>query len=85
MNKQTEEIKLAIDYLEEIHVGNMTPMAEINWNKAIQACKKALAEADKQEWQSLTGREIDDVFNLKHPTYKEFARAIEQALKEKNT
>ena len=38
-----EALKLALEALEEIHVGNMTPMAEINWNKAITAIKEALA------------------------------------------
>ena len=37
-----DTLKLALKLLEEIHVGNMTPMAEINWNKAITAIKEAL-------------------------------------------
>jgi hypothetical protein len=45
MNNQAQEaLKMAIEALEEIHVGNMTPMAEINWNKALQACKEALEQ-----------------------------------------
>ena len=34
----------ALEALEEIHFGNMTPMAEKNWNKAITALQEALAE-----------------------------------------
>ena len=36
-------------------------------------------------WQGLSDDEVQEVFNLGHKTFKEFARAIEQALKEKNT
>ena len=43
-NKQV--LKLALEALEEIHVGNMTPMAETNWIKAITAIKEALAEPE---------------------------------------
>ena len=39
-------LKLALEALEEIHVGNMTPMAETNWIKAITAIKEALTEPD---------------------------------------
>ena len=41
-------LKLALEALEEIHVGNMTPMAEINWNKAIAAIKEALAQLEQE-------------------------------------
>jgi hypothetical protein len=44
-----EALKMAIDALEEIHVGNMTPMAEINWNIAIQACKEALEQEERTQ------------------------------------
>ena len=44
MSKQQEALRLALDALEEIHPGNMTPMAEGNWNKAITAIKEALAQ-----------------------------------------
>ena len=42
MSKQTEALKLALEALEEIHPGNMTPMAEEAWNKAITAIREAL-------------------------------------------
>ena len=50
MSKQV--LKLALEALEEIHVGNMTPMAETNWIKAITAIKEALAEPEQEpvEW-----------------------------------
>jgi hypothetical protein len=38
-----EALKLALEALEGIHPGNMTPMAEEYWNKAITAIKQALA------------------------------------------
>jgi hypothetical protein len=36
--------EMALEALDGIHVGNMTPMAEENWNKAITALRKALAQ-----------------------------------------
>jgi hypothetical protein len=44
-----EVLKTALEALEEIHVGNMTPMAETNWNKAITSLRQAIQEAEKQE------------------------------------
>jgi hypothetical protein len=38
-----EVSKLALEALEGIHPGNMTPMAEEYWNKAITLIKQALA------------------------------------------
>jgi hypothetical protein len=49
MSKQTEALKLALEALEEIHPGNMTPMAEGNWSKAIIAIREALAEQPAQQ------------------------------------
>ena len=43
-NKTTEALKLAEKLLDEIHRGNMTPMAEESWNKALAAIREALAE-----------------------------------------
>ena len=39
-----EAIKMALEALGKIHVGNMTPMAEENWNKALTALRQALAQ-----------------------------------------
>ena len=39
-----EAMEKALESLEGIHPGNMTPMAEESWNKAIAALKKALGE-----------------------------------------
>ena len=44
-----ETMKLALEALEGIHPGNMTPMAEEYWNKAITAIKQALALDKKAE------------------------------------
>ena len=45
----TEAMKLALEALEGIHPGNMTPMAEEYWNKAITALREALAQAQPQQ------------------------------------
>jgi len=42
-------MKQALKALEQIHPGNMTPMAEEAWNKSITALRQAIAEAEKQE------------------------------------
>ena len=47
--KHIEVLKLALEALEEIHPGNMTPMAEGSWNKAITAIREALAEQPAQQ------------------------------------
>jgi hypothetical protein len=46
---QVEAMKQALEALEEIHHGNMTPMAETNWNKAITSLRQAIEQAEKQE------------------------------------
>ena len=43
-----EAMTLAIVALEGIHPGNMTPMAEEAWNKAITALREALADQPAQ-------------------------------------
>ena len=47
--KHIEVLKLALEALEEIHPGNMTPMAEGSWNKAITAIRAVLAEQPVQQ------------------------------------
>jgi hypothetical protein len=42
-----EAMKMALDALEEIHVGNMTPMAEENWNEALTTLRQALAQPNQ--------------------------------------
>jgi hypothetical protein len=44
-----EALRMALEALEGIHPGNMTPMAEEYWNKAITAIKQALAAPTVQE------------------------------------
>ena len=56
MTKQTqvrsteEAMKLALEALEEIHPGNMTPLAEEAWKKAITALREALTSVP--DWAS---------------------------------
>ena len=42
-----EAMELALETLEGIHVGNMTPMAEENWNKAIAILRQALEQPEQ--------------------------------------
>ena len=130
MNKQIEALKMAIegmakaekvfDDLGLLLIKFGVNPSDINFHKesflapVIQVCKKALAEAEKQEigeaeirqmlneiewchqelakkeWQSLSDDEILKLFKPKFECEIEdfelidFARAIEQALKEKN-
>ena len=37
-----EAMQMALEALEQIHFGNLTPMAEEAWNKAIAALRQAL-------------------------------------------
>lgn len=45
--------------------------------------QEALAEP-KHEWVGLSDEEVQTIFELGHHSYKEFAKAIEAALKELN-
>jgi hypothetical protein len=42
MKDDTALLRQALEALEEIHPGNMTPMAEQNWNVAIAALRHRL-------------------------------------------
>jgi hypothetical protein len=53
-----EELDLALEALEGIHPGNMTPMAEEYWNKAITAIKQARS-APVQEPVAWMGTDIE--------------------------
>ena len=48
MNTLREAAQQALDALEPIRPGNMTPMAEQNWNKAIEALRAALAQPEPE-------------------------------------
>ena len=43
-----ELMQQALDALVEIHPGNMTPMAEESWNKAIEALRARLAQPEPE-------------------------------------
>ena len=43
-----EALKMALSTLEEIHPGNMTPMAEKAWITAIEALREAMSQKDEQ-------------------------------------
>jgi hypothetical protein len=81
-----EAMKLALEALEGIHTGNMTPMAEEYWNKAITALREALAEQPAQRtWVGLTDEERDALIKQFNGLAVSFYKAIEAKLKEKNT
>jgi hypothetical protein len=69
-----EALKLALEALEGIHPGNMTPMTEEYWNKAITAIKQALA-APVQEpvaWMDKYGeiyKDVTEVLSTDTPLY----------------
>ncbi len=47
MTNLQQAAKQALEALDEIHPGNMTPMAEQAWKKAITALRAALAEPER--------------------------------------
>ena len=88
MNKTQEALKMAIESMYDAgffidgDVGY-----PIFFEKAIKACEKALAEAEKQEWKSLSDDEIARLVIINEVDKSGdtgFAKLIEQALKEKN-
>ena len=75
MTTHKEALTLALEALEEIHVGNMTPMAEANWNKAITAIKEALAQPEQEPYGYLklnTGKFVNEVEGLNPMTDKRY-------------
>lgn len=50
MSNLREAAQQALEALREIHPGNMTPMAEEAWDKAITALKAALEQPDECSW-----------------------------------
>lgn len=53
MSDTRSAIATAIESLQDIHPGNMTPMAEEAWNNAIAVLREALAQPDPEPvvWQ----------------------------------
>jgi hypothetical protein len=49
MKTTIEIMKLALEALEGIHPGNMTPMAEDAWNKSITALRQAIEQAEQAQ------------------------------------
>ncbi len=65
-----EVMQMALDALEGIHVGNMTPMAEGNWNKAIEALRQALTQPEQEPVAWMDKEDCGDMtFTLIKPTY----------------
>jgi translation initiation factor 2 alpha subunit (eIF-2alpha) len=92
MNKQTQEaLKMAIEALEHASERSIIINA---YEEVINACKEAL---EQPAWQGLTDDEIDDIIKnvfskstielngVKTCSVRDGVRAIEQALKDKNT
>lgn len=49
MTTKDEALKQALAALEDIHPGNMTPVAEKAWDTAIATIREALAQKDEHE------------------------------------
>ena len=47
MKTKDEALKQVLEALEEIHPGNMTPMAEKAWITAIEALREAMSQKDE--------------------------------------
>ena len=47
MTTKDEALKMALAALEDIHPGNMTPMAEKAWITAIEALREAMSQKDE--------------------------------------
>ena len=65
-----EVMKKALEALEGIHPGNMTPMAEEAWNKAITALHLAIEQAEKQEpvaWMTIDAYGEEDDIHYENP------------------
>ena len=84
----TERLIEKLDRLgAEAGIKQMTPEV---YRFALDVRKDLVSEWPKREWVSLTDEEIDKKYwampriNKPQPTQLEFARAIEQLLKEKN-
>jgi len=60
-----EALRLALEALEGIHPGNMTPMAEEYWNKAITAIKQALAAQPAVQGDKWVGTVVDSGYGYK--------------------
>ena len=64
-------MQMALEALEQIHPGNLTPMAEEAWNKAITALRQALeTEQEPVAWMHTTG--TGHVYFRKKPQDKVF-------------
>lgn len=53
-----ELMQQALVALEEIHPGNMTPMAEEAWNKAITALRERLAQPEQEPVKKVPGMAV---------------------------
>jgi hypothetical protein len=80
LNKQSTIEKLREEYERGV-VDGMQKQMESNVDKAV----RVMSEGVKKEWVGLTDEEIDGWKIVGHESLREFVRAIEAKLKEKNT
>ncbi len=66
-------MQLALEALEQIHPGNLTPMAEEAWNKAITALRQALVDAD-----DTSEKRVDETVKTEHDRAVELGKAYER-------
>ena len=84
MTNQTQEaLKMAIAYAQDVKRGSA--IVPTYHDVIINACKEAL-ESQAPAWQGLSDDQVNDIWDKNFLLgFRACARAIEQALKEKNT
>lgn len=71
MTTKDEALKQALAALENIHPGNMTPMAEKAWDTAITSLRATLAQQDEQKpvaWMFTSKYRGNEWFFTRYPS-----------------
>ena len=85
MDKKTDALKLALEALEDSCYPRMSTKHSARYDEAIAAIKEALAnQPASRPWVSLTDEERREL-RKRNQQHDAFAKAIDAALKEKNT
>ena len=88
MNEQTQEaLKMAIEAMKWLRMRSPIIYEEL---EAEKACKEALSqETPATDWQGLSNDDINELLEetpyVEYGSWIEFAKDIEQAIKDKNT
>lgn len=81
-NVQSEQEPVAVWELQE---GGWDTIADPDWMETLPIGTKLYTAPPQREWVGLTDDEIDRWNIVGHESLREFVRAIEAKLKEKNT